>query len=465
MRFFFGLLLLLCYQDASAQNDTVRIDTIVVMGNDHTSTRVVLRELTLHQGDVIPINEFSVYLKLSRHFLMNTGLFAAVDIQFVEWESTTNKVQLMVKVIEAWYIYPLPYFDLADRSFNVWLKEHNASLQRVNFGIDFSHLNLTGHRDLLSLDLNYGYTRRYRVVYRYPYLNKKETLGLRSEISYSRNREFNFRTSDNKQLFFDNEDFFTLTRFLLVSRLSFRPGLRHNHSFEIGYNQNRIAEEVANELNPSYFLNGRSFQRFFHLSYRFIFDDRDVRGYPLNGRLFVLELEKAGLGIFNNRDGLTIHSALFRYTPLSKRLFLNTGLQGKYSLIRQQQPYNDNRAVGFNGNDLRGYEYYIIDGADMLIAKAGLQFECFSYEFNFGKLMPLEGYRKMPFKLYFTTDANVGYVNNPFSDFDNTLDNKWLFGYGPGIDMVLYYNMAVSFQYSINQFGETGLFFEFNSNL
>lgn len=465
MRFIAAIICLLGVQCAVCQTDTVFIDSILVQGNKHTLTRVILREMPVKKGDLVAVADLSGELKRSRDFLMNTRLFSDVQIQFTEWEGATNRVQLRVEVNESWFIYPLPYFDLADRSFNVWLNEYDASLQRVNFGVDFTHLNLTGRRDMLSANFTYGFTRIYRLSYSLPYLNRRETLGLRSKVSFARNREFNYLTEDNKQVFFRDDERFIYTRFRASAQLSYRAGILRQHNWELGFHQNRIIPEVANELNPDFFLEQRTFQRYFRLNYQFTYDDRDVRGYPLEGEYVWLELEKDGLGFFSDRNGLTLSADYFTYVPLGRRLYANLAVQGKYSVLRQQQPYNDNRGIGFGDYDLRGFEYYIVDGPDMLIGRSGLRYRVLSSEINFGKLMPLEAFKRMPFRLYLTADANVGYVNNPFSSGNNAYDNRWLLGGGPGLDLVFFYDMAFRIQYSINQYGETGVFFQFNTNI
>lgn len=460
----FALLLCLC-KPAEAQSNLVLIDSISVQGNKKTLTKVILREMTLQEGDRVPLSKLADELKRSRDFLMNTRLFADVKINYANWEAKTNRVHLQVTVQETWYLYPLPFFDLADRSFNVWVNEHNASLQRVNFGIDFTHLNLTGRRDLLSLDLTYGYTRRYGLRYSLPYLDKQQILGMTSYVFYDRSREFNYLTENNRQVFFNVADRFTNIRFSAGTRIDIRPGLLRTHSVELSFHQNRIAEEVASELNPDYFLDGRAFQRFARFSYQFRFDDRDVRGYPLDGRFIGFQLEKAGLGLYDDRNALTAFAQYFHFEPITDRWYVNYWMRGKFSIIRQQQPYNDNRALGFRGNDMRGYEYYIVDGLDMFIGSIGVTYQVLDHEINFGKLMPFEAFKRMPFRLYLTLDNNVGYVNNPFSTGSNTLDNRWLWGGGPGIDLVFFYDMAFRVQYSINHLWETGLFFQFNTNI
>ncbi len=443
----------------------VYVDEVTIEGNKKTRGSIIRRELLFQPGDTLLLSELGEILERSEQLVLNTGLFNAAQIVFKNWEGSTNRVHLHVKVEENWYLYPVPVFELADRNFNVWWVEQNRSLSRVNYGVEFTHLNLTGRRDKLNLRLNFGYTRNYRIRYSLPYFNAKQTLGFFSEVSYSQNKEVNYITRENKQEFYRREDRFVYERFHTNAGLSIRPGFRTNHAFILGFQQNRIDETVATELNPDYFLDQRQLQRFFSLIYQYSFENRDVRFYPWSGNFFAFTLEKDGLGVFSDRNALTVFSRYDQHFPFGKRWSLALGLRGKLSLIREQQPYNDNRAMGFLGNTPHGFEYYIIDGLDMVFFQSSLHFALFGAQVNFGKLMPIKAFRKMPIKLYLSLNNDAGYVNDPFAADDNFLSNTPLWGGGFGLDVVLFYDKVLRLEYSVNHLKEGGLFLHFNLNI
>ena len=178
MRILLWLALIIAPCIAVAQMDYVYIDSISVQGNKKTKKSIILREMLVGEGDTTSLAELSALMDRSEELIMNTGLFNLAEISFKAWEGSTNKVHLLVSVEETWYLYPVPIFELADRNFNVWWVEQGRSLQRLNFGMEFAHLNFSGKKDRLKISAKYGYTRKYALSYSLPFFNKAQTLGL-----------------------------------------------------------------------------------------------------------------------------------------------------------------------------------------------------------------------------------------------------------------------------------------------
>ncbi len=463
--FLFFLFLVIAIPGGAQGEDIAFISKISIQGNKKTKRSVILRELPFAEGDTILVEELDEVLERSEQLVLNTGLFNKVSFSFLSWEGQSGQVHLQVTVEEAWYLYPVPVFELADRNFNVWWVEQNRSLDRVNYGVEFTHLNTTGRRDPLKFGLRFGYTRNYFVNYSFPYLNKKQTLGFISEFSFSENREVNYITDQNKQVFYRDEDKFIYRRWRAEGGITLRPGLRTNHLFVLSFRQNEVDDYIAKELNPDFFLDGRTRQRYFQIGYRYVFENRDVRPFPWKGNFFTFSIEKAGLGIFQDRNALTISSRYEHYFPFGTKWSLGGSIRTKVSLIRQQQPYNDNRAMGFSGNSLRGYEYYIIDGLDMAILKTSLRFQLFESEVRFGKWVPISAFRNMSLKLFLALNNDVGYANGPFVQENNPFNNIPLWGGGLGLNLVLFYDKVLKLEYSFNHLLENGLFLHFELNI
>ncbi len=465
-RIFLFLLLACCFRPALlAQPAFVTIDSITIKGNRTTRAAIILREMLFREGDTISLDELPEKLKRSELLIMNTGLFNCASIHYKNWEGETNKIHLLAEVDEAWYVFPVPVFELADRNFNVWWVEQGRSLNRLNFGLDFSHLNISGHGDRLKLSARYGYTRKYAIGYRLPYFNKNQTLGFSADVAFLQNREINYTTFKNKQEFYRDDNDFLFQRFRADLELNYRPGIKSFHDFVVAYRQNRVSDIVAAELNPDFFLDGRNLQRYFVLAYRYSYDKRDVRPYPWKGSHFYGVVEKDGLGVFKDRNALTLYAGYGRYIPFGQRWSLSLQSHGKLSLIRNRQPYNDNRAIGFGLQYLHGYEYYIMDGLDMGMAQSSLRFRLWGSGLNFGKAMPIQAFRHMPIRIHLSLNNDLGYANNPFSTGLNPLDNRILWGGGLGLDIVLYYDKVIQIEYSFNDLMENGLFLHLNMNI
>lgn len=443
------------------------IDSISVVGNEKTRAAIILREMSLQAGDTLQVEHLSDAIEQSEQMILNTGLFNRASISFKAWEGATGRIHLLVTVEETWFVYPIPIFELADRNFNVWWVEQNRSLKRTNYGVDFAHINVSGRNDRLKASLKYGYTRRYSLSYTMPYINRARTFGLSADVSFLRNREVNYQTKENKQAFFKREDAFMLDRFSADMGVIYRPAIRNYHRLNLRFQQNRVGEEVAWDLNPKFFLNGRRSQRFLALRYQFLYENRDVASYPWKGSFLQATVEKQGLGVWNERNGMTLDAAYARYFPFSEQWSLGVEARGKLSLIRSPQPYRQNRALGFGDNNLRGFEYYIIDGLDMGMLKSSFKFRFWDNRIYFGKLMPISAFRTMPFRLHLTFNSDFGFVNSPHSsvELNNFLENRLLWGGGIGLDIVLFYDKVIRIEYSVNDLLENGLFLHLSMNI
>ncbi|PSR15253.1 MAG: hypothetical protein DA408_02210 [Bacteroidetes bacterium] len=446
-----------------AQADWIIVDQLTFTGNKRTRTAVILRELPFAVGDTILLADLPAKLLAGERQLLNTGLFMTAAITYKKWEGATQRIHLEVDLLEAWYIYPIPKFELADRNFNVWWKEQNRSLKRVNVGLKFDHLNFTGWGDKFEVGFEYGYTRSFEVSYNLPYLNKAQTLGLFLHTSYSRNREINYLTAENKQLFFNNETNFVRSIFYSEAGLSWRPALYGQHNATLGYHQNWVDPTVVQEYNPGYFEDGKNKQRFFRLLYGYRFDLRDNRAYPWAGYQLGGFVEKDGLGVFGDRNALTVNLFAEKYWPLGKQWSFSLATRTKYSLIRQPQSYQFNRGIGFGRNRISGYELYVIDGLDMALLRSNLRFQIWRGNISFGKWVFIDSFRELPFRFNLSLSNDLGIVNDPFGTRSgNPLNNQLLWGGGLGLDFVFYYDFVFRLQYSVNELGEGGFFLDFN---
>ena len=141
-RFFlpFATLLLPIHLAAQAYEGPFRIGGVVVTGNKVTRDRVVLRELTLQEGDTLNTQELQAALARSRENLLNTGLFNTVTVLPVFLGPQEAFVQ--VEVNERWYLWPSPIFELADPNFNTWWR--TKDFDRVNWGLYLYRYNFRG---------------------------------------------------------------------------------------------------------------------------------------------------------------------------------------------------------------------------------------------------------------------------------------------------------------------------------
>ncbi|MBC6996830.1 BamA/TamA family outer membrane protein [Neolewinella lacunae] len=449
---------------AFAPPDTVLVADIILLGHKRTRSSVIFREMTFGKGARIPTGQLEEEMAATYSALMNTGLFASLEISYADTLLGPGRLTVTLNIRETWYLYPVPVFSLADRNFNFWWRDQNRSLDRVNVGAKLTYYNFSGRRDRLKLGYTTGYTEQYEAAYRLPYLNRQGNLGVEFRFNFLRRREQNYATADNQQLFYRDPDNFVYRRTDLDLSFTYRRKLYVSHRLQMGYRDSGIADTIARVLNPAFFGNGSGSLEFFRLEYRYINDRRDVRNYPWKGYYLETSLVKEGLGITGERSGLTGGVNFSKFWPLSEKLALNAGLATKYSFIRSQQPFLENRAIGFENNSLVGYQFYVVDGLDMAIWRVGLRRQLLKGKTDLGKLVFIDAFRYIPYRILFALQLNQGYANAPFIEASNQLNNRLLTGGSVGLDLVLFYDMVGSIQYNRNHLGEDGIFLALNLN-
>ncbi|MBK7940168.1 MAG: BamA/TamA family outer membrane protein [Lewinellaceae bacterium] len=433
-------------------------------GNRKTRSALILRELEFTPGDSLFIAELPAALERNSLRLMNLGIFNTAKINVRSWNPESNHVSLHIELIEAWYIYPVPLFELADRNFNVWWKEFNRSLKRVNYGIDWNQLNLTGNADALKVKTQFGYSNKYELRYSRPNLNRDQTIGLDFGITYSRSHEVAYATDANKLQFHVNRNIWQIVQLSTGGSVLWRPGLFTTHRFTAEYRSTTVADSIAAVFNPDFFLGGATRQRHLSLLYSLTFDYRDIRPYPLSGWLLAAELRQNGLLPGDNLHLFRAYVEYARYFPfLEKRMSLETVFRGRTSLPRCRPPYYNNQALGYGGSFVRGYEYYVADGLDFGLLKTAFHVQIFNKTFHLDKFMPLEAFRNFPLKMYLSVNNDLGYANDPYYAEQNPLANHLLWGYGFGLDIVAYYDKTARFEWSWNDRGENGFFLRINT--
>lgn len=452
-------LFIFCFQVLDAQ-ECLTIKNIVFEGNDHTKEQVVLKEVDFAKGDTLCFRDVERTFTDAKLQILSTGLFNDVTLNIRNHDTQLQEADVLITLEENWYIFPVPIFELADRNFNVWWNEQNKSLARVNYGFRVSHYNLSGNKDPLKLKVHFGYTRKYELTYVYPYLSKDGNLGLGGSVFYSENREIAYLTTGNKTQFAQKDDESKLlSRFRIGPEIKYRPSPFDFHGLRIEYHHNAIDEFVATELNPNYFLEGKTDLRFFYLEYDFNHDKRLYRHYPMGGHLYFVNVKKEGFGLFKDFDNLSVTAGLEKHFVINQDLVLSTRNKFKTNLIRKTVAFANNTGLGWDSDIVGGYELYVMDGTDFGISMNALKFRFFDNNLNTVKWLPKQ-FRKMNITLFLRFNFDFAYVNEPTYKETNLLNNRFIYGYGPAFDIIFFNNFLFSFEYSINDIGERGLFFQ-----
>jgi outer membrane protein assembly factor BamA len=433
------------------------IEDIHIEGARKTQPRLILRELDFAQGDTLPGSQVKEILKRNRNKIFNTNLFVTVDLSLEP--TSQGRIGLLIRVTERWYIFPMLIFELADRNFNEWWVDRNRDLRRTQYGVRVAHKNFRGRGEVLRATAQFGFTKRFDLAYNIRYLDRAQKSGLGFVVSYSDNRSVAYGTEYNKLVYFD-DDSRVRDRFYAGVAYSHRPRFYGTHRVEARFHYNKIADTIA-RLNPEYFLDGKTTQRYAALSYQFTWDRRDIAAYPLKGHLFSAEVAQAGFTRREDFHQTAVGATYSIYQPLGKKFYWSMGFRGRLS-TPGRQPYPNYRALGYGFDYVRGYEYNVIDGQHFALGKLGLKRELFSFEYTFRNLFGLEQFQTVPIAMYLTSYADAGYVHSPFAGSEtNLLNNTLLYGGGLGIDIVTFYNVVFRINYSVNRHGDKGFFLHF----
>ena len=447
--------------DAS-QEEEIQISSIEIFGNVRTRDKIVLRELDFEEGDVILLKDLTKRLQDNKEFIMNTSLFADAKINIKNWAEgdVYNEVDIHISLTEAWYVFPIPIFELADRNFNVWWVDQRKQLNRVNIGARLIHRNLTGNDDRMKFVAHTGFTRKLELQYISPIINHSKTFRLLTDLFYATNKEVSYTTLDNKQQFLRDDDQALMKRRRIGLGLQFRPKIRTRHLINATYHNNSVINTVV-DRNFDFFLDGRERQQFIELSYSLSIDHRDIAPYPLSGALFTFNINKQGLGFFDDHSFSSISLGIDHYHPITSRLSIANSVKGRLALENNKTAFYTYRALGYNEDFLRGYELYVVDGNHFLYNRAGVRFEIINRNMNLGNVVPLKAFRQLPLRMYVSLYNDLGYVHDPFYNEGNPISNELLWGVGLGVDFVIYFDKIISFQLSRNHLNELGLFLHF----
>lgn len=430
----------------------VVVDSILVAGNKKTHSYIIIRELPFKNGDTLLYDKLPDILERSRQNLMNTNLFLKVEVSH---ELTNDKVTVHFQIAERWYLIVIPELLLSDRSFNEWWYDRGRDLNRLTYGVNGKHFNLSGNNDQLKFRALGGFIPYFEISYLKPYIDKRKRIGFQTGAFYSTQRTMAFRTWNDKLDFLSSENRLR-ERYGAFFEFRLRNTLYHFHSLNLGFSKGIINDTVQIK-NPTYYGMGITDQSIFSIDYDYRFDNRDNRQYPLTGMLFYFKLSDYLLE--GNKNQTEVFTFINLYRRVYKNLFFDTSLRLKASTPKDQI-YPLTRGLGFGNNLVRGYELYVIDGQNYFLSRNTFKVKAFSKNFNLSRFIKWSQFKELPIKIFPTSYFDFAYVRNFNPQLSNTsLGNKLIYGGGVGIDFITWYNTNARTYYSINQRGEKGFYF------
>lgn len=427
----------------------LHLRNIVITGNKRTKDYIIRREMAIKPGDSIIIPSLTNRLEEMRKNIYNTTLFVTVKVEPILINAFDYDIIVTVK--ERFYIFPLPQFQLADRSFNEWLGKYKGNLSRVNYGIKFVDYNVSGRKDQFRLNIVNGYTRNISAAYNAPYSNAKLTNGFYVEAGFAQSKEIAYRTD-----YYNNFEYFKTGGFVrnywyINGGYTIRKAIKWTQILSAGYSHIRVSDSIVSKnYNPGYFNHSSSSQSFVDLSYTAQYSDVNNILYPLKGTSGFISLRKRGLGLTGGINMFLVQGEFDKYIALGKKWYTGVQFTGNVKLPFRQAFVNQ-RELGDNSMFLRGLDYYTIDGVAFMMTKVNVKKEIFN--FIIPTFFKSKTYNKIPFKIYARVFTDFGYVYSSEKPVSR-LNNRLLSTAGIGLDILTIYDFRLRLDYSLNQLGQ-----------
>jgi len=450
----FSFVLLFFTQVARAQ---ITVTSITLNGNLKTQNDIILRELSFEENKSYSNEDLTKKIEESKANLINLKLFNFVEINKNE---TPGTVQVTVDVIERWYIWPYPVFEIYERNFNTWWKEFAANnysnFSRLNYGVFFNWENFRGRNELLKLKIRKGFKEHYLLAYEVPYFNKNKTIGINTSLGFFRRKKTHYNTDNNSLQYFESDNFNSID-YDLNTEIVYRNNIHQKHKIKFTYLKSTVSDAIT-ILNSNYLGDSNTTADLFNISYLLEHEKRDYIIYPLHGYALSFEIKKYFSSDVNHVELLTKSE---KHIEPFNRFYIGSSFKTKYS-TKDNQPYFIQKALGYE-DYVRGYEYYVVDGQSYWLSKTAIKYaliEKTDFEIPYVKM---KQFKKSHYSLYFGVFSDLGYVLTEQPKNTNTLNNSLLWGKGIALDYVTYYDKLLRIEYSINRLGEKAVFLHFSS--
>lgn len=401
------------------KNQYVIIDSIRISGNEKTKEFIILREMTIEIGDEVNSENISY----NRERIYSLGLFNYVNLYLLE---ENKKVILLVDVYEKWYLYPIPFVSFNGKEF-----------ENPTYGVNFRLENFRGRNETLNAYIALGYDPAVSLSYYNPALLFDDDIGLSAEIGYQdfENKSYNAERIVGKEYEYTiySGSISLSKRFDQFNLISFTPGFSY----------------VETDIPVSYKItaSSKSIDRSLSLTLDYFYDSRDLKQFPKSGVFSAFQFSHSGFGI----DGISYNSVNLdfrQYNQLVKDITARWRIAYR-NAFGKVVPYYAYSSLGYD-EYVRGHR-----GEKM----EGLQYVVGSFEMSYAIVNEWDLSLDLPLLPKRLTSTRIGVNFNIFTDagttfdrFDELLFNKFISGYGFGLNILFLPYNSVRFEYAFDEY-------------
>lgn len=439
-------------QSADSQNIVV-VDTIIIAGKHSTHEKIIFREIPFSPGDTINTDDTAKLALQAEQNLVNTSLFHFASVRFCD------SGQVVVSVTERWYIWPVPFFNIEERNFNVWLRD--MSLEKVTYGIYMYHENFRGRKEHLKLLFKSGYNQLYALSYSNTSLDKEQNWGISIAGGFEASH-----TATTSILTYEPQSTVLQDRYAYAGAfcsmsVSRRVGFFLNHKFSVLFESTHFDDSLF-QINSDWVPVG-DWSRI-SLNYQFRADHRNFKSYPVSGWYADLELgarNVIGLSSINETKWF-LKSTSRKYFKLTNRWMAATGATAHFS-IPAKTFFANASFLGYGNDFVRGYEYKVIPVTHFLIHRNNVKFALLPQKIFKLPLIKSSKFNQVPLAAFVNIFFDQGWSTKSETGVSIPLAGQWLAGYGIGLDFVTYYDKVFRIEFTLNRHNEKGVFLHFTA--
>lgn len=445
----------------------VYLQKIDIEGNKLTKTSVILREMTIHIGDSLEKNNLPAILLRNQQNIYNLSLFNLVKIDSILVE---NRLSLKISVKERWYIFPMGGLVSEERnSYDVlniikknavFLPPREWIIPRFSYDATLVWLNMTGHNNRAWLAVQGGFAQRVYTGYVHPWLLPKQRIDFYAGINYAREKQLIAQTLQGQSQWVRTYNKPIETEYSGYIALRKRFDAFKSLYMSVNYKYKQFNDSIYH-FNPFYLPEKEAIAAYPSLVLQYMNDRRDIKAYPLKGYRYRALLRVAGFVPGSTSSFVKMGATFAHYKPLTKRLFLSYGTHNIVS-FGKKIPYFEKNFLWIDKddmpdvyNELRGYERYSADAQGLTYNKVDLKYAILPRKIYHFKWIPWSKFQDMPWGIYATSFCDTGYMwDNSFNNQDAFLKNKFLYGYGLGLNVIGTYDLLGRFEVSLNHLNQ-----------
>ncbi|MEE9431571.1 MAG: POTRA domain-containing protein [Melioribacteraceae bacterium] len=409
-----------------AKTDSIKIDSISIIGNDVTEEFVILREMNISEGDFVTKKK----IEFNQERIFSLGLFNKVKLNLID---RSSYVELNIEIAESWYFYPLPFLKLRDNT-----------IARATYGIILLYKNFRGRNETIKAIITAGLDPTFAFSYFNPVLSTGNNFLLGFDLAYVTRRNRNIIAENTFGDVFDYKSIFGSIE------IGYRLNLFNTISVSTAYEYYELPDELKN-LSAS----NTNIDRTLSGGIAYSFDSRNLKQFSDDGNYSVAQFTHKGFGI-NDISYNLLKLDLRQYKTIINDLSIKW--RGLYRhTFGKRVPFYELSLLGDKEN-IRGHKFQKREGNNFMLTSLELNYPILK-EWNLSLDLPL-----LPTSL---TSARIGLYANIFVDGGTTYNNGELLsinnfdsGYGFGVTLLLLPYNAFRFEYAFDEFGNAEFLFE-----